>query len=67
MLRLDPGGRREKGQTGGYRLEVFIVDYSSVKCVKRAFAEQAAWGEFYWLTGNQCDAAQLFTHRTCVQ
>ncbi len=36
MLRLDPGGRREKGQTGRDGLKVFIVDYSSVKCTYSA-------------------------------
>ncbi len=34
---------------------------------KSVFAEQATWGKCYWLSGNQCDAAQLFTTRTRVQ
>ncbi len=38
-------------------LEMFFVDDSSVKCAysakKGAFAEQAAWEKFYWLTSNQ--------------
>ncbi len=45
---LSPGLRREKDQLGRDGLEVFIIDYSSVKCAysaqKSALAEQAAWG-----------------------
>ncbi len=29
--------------------------------VKSVLVEQAAWGKYYWLTGNQWGAAHLFT------
>ncbi len=32
LFRLHPGGRRIKDQIGGDELEIFIVDYTSVKC-----------------------------------
>ncbi len=32
LLRLKPGGRRVKDQIARDGLEVYIVDYSSVKC-----------------------------------
>ncbi len=32
FLRLNPGGRRKKDQLGSDELDMFILDYSSVKC-----------------------------------
>ncbi len=36
LLRINPGGRREKGQIGRDGLEMFIVDYRSMKCAYSA-------------------------------
>ncbi len=48
---LNPELRREKDRIGRGGLEVLIV--VRLQHVNSAFAEQAAWGKFYWLTGSQ--------------